>query len=173
MLPLQPQTLALEAGRALDNIFGVLSEKQAYKVARNLLKEFALECIAEEATSQNLSPSIREKVQAKALREISKQTENFSTHWAEFSAKGLAKVTDLEAYVKRKLVAAGDFKDIRKRAKASFSQAATAVKDGDVPMLDAAENLVALCLPSKKEIGVLFPKAPQAEPRTIKIDRTN
>jgi hypothetical protein len=97
------------------SIFGVLSEKQAYKVARNLLKDFALECIAEEATRQNLSPSIREKVQAKALREVSKQTENFSTHWAEFSAKGLAKVTDLEDYVKRKLVAAGDFKDLRKK----------------------------------------------------------
>jgi hypothetical protein len=54
-------------------------------------------------------------VQAKALREISKQTENFSTHWAEFSAKGLAKVTDLEDYVKRKLVAAGDFNDLRKK----------------------------------------------------------
>ena len=30
----------------------------------------------------------------KALREIRKQTENLSTHWAELSAKGLAKVTD-------------------------------------------------------------------------------
>ena len=63
------------------SLFGVLSEKQAYKVARNLLKDFALECIAAEATRQNLSPSIRQKVQAKALCEISKQTENFSTHW--------------------------------------------------------------------------------------------
>ena len=87
-------------------ILGVSSEKQAYKLARNLLKELPIECIAEEATRQVISPSIREKVQAKALLEISKQTENFSTHWAEFSAKGLAKVTDLEAYVKRKLVAA-------------------------------------------------------------------
>ena len=77
----------------------MLSEKKAYKVARNLLKDFALACIAEESTRQNLSPLIREKVQAKALREIRKQTENFSTHWAEFSAKGLAKVTDLEDYV--------------------------------------------------------------------------
>jgi hypothetical protein len=58
---------------------------------------------------------MREKVRLKAFREIRKQTENFSTHWAEFSAKGLAKVTDLEAYVKRKLVAAGDFKDLRKK----------------------------------------------------------
>ena len=65
-------------------VLGVLSEKQAYKLARNLLKEFAIECNAEEAT---VSPPIREKVQAKALRQISKQTENFSTHWAEFSAK--------------------------------------------------------------------------------------
>jgi hypothetical protein len=96
-------------------VLGVPSEKQAYKLARNLLKEFAIECIAEEATRQDISPAIREKVQAKALREISKQTENFSTHWAEFSAKGLAKVTDLEAYVKKKLVAAGDFKDLRKK----------------------------------------------------------
>ena len=95
-------------------ILGVSSEKQAYKLARNLLKELAIECIAEEATRQVISPSNREKVQAKALLEISKQTENFSTHWAEFSAKGLAKVTDLEDYVKRKLVAAGDFKDLRK-----------------------------------------------------------
>ena len=96
-------------------VLRVLSEKQAYKLARNLLKEFAIECIAEEATRQDISPAIREKVQVKALREISKQTENFSTHWAEFSAKGLAKVIDLEAYVKKKLVAAGDFKDLRKK----------------------------------------------------------
>ena len=68
-------------------VLGASSEKQAYKLARNLLKEFAIECIAEEATRQDISPAIREKVQAKALREISKQTENFSTHWAEFSAK--------------------------------------------------------------------------------------
>jgi hypothetical protein len=58
------------------------------------------------ATRQNLSPSIRVKAQAKALREIRKQTKNFSTHWAEFSAAGLAKVKDLEPSVKRKLVAA-------------------------------------------------------------------
>ena len=96
-------------------VLGVLSEKQAYKLARNLLKEFAIECIAEEATRQDISPQIREKVQAKALREISKQTENFSTHWAEFSAKGLAKVTDFEAYVKKKLVIAGDSKDLRNK----------------------------------------------------------
>src|SRR5215470_16831965 len=91
------------------------SEKQAYKLARNLLKDFVLECIAEEATRQNLSPSIRQKVQAKTLTEIKKLTENFSTHWAQFSAKGLVRVTDLDAYVKRKLVAAGDFKDLRKK----------------------------------------------------------
>jgi hypothetical protein len=78
-------------------VLGVLSEKQAYKLARNLLKELAIECIAEEATRQVISPSNREKVQAKALLEISKQTENFSTHWAEFSAKGLAKVTEGKA----------------------------------------------------------------------------
>ena len=93
----------------------MLSEKQAYKLARNLLIDFALECIEEEATRQNLSPSIRGKAKAKALREIRKRTENFSTHWAEFSPAGLAKVRHLEAYVKRKLVAAGDFKDLRKK----------------------------------------------------------
>ena len=98
-----------------SRLVGVSSEKQAYKLARNLLKEFAIECIAEEMTRQIISPANREKVQAKALRAISRQTENFSTHWAEFTAKGLAKVTDLEAYVKRKLVAAGDFKDLRKK----------------------------------------------------------
>jgi hypothetical protein len=107
--------LALEADGPSGSIFGVLSEKQAYKVARDLLKDFALECIAEETTRQNLSPLIRNKVRAKTLREISKQTESFSTHWAQFSARGLAKVTDLEAYVKRRLVAAGDFKDLRKK----------------------------------------------------------
>ena len=107
--------MALEADGPSGSIFGVLSKKQAYKVARNLLKDFALECIAEEAIRQNLSPLIREKVRAKTLREISKQTESFSTHWAQFSARGLAKVTDLEAYVKRRLVAAGDFKDLRKK----------------------------------------------------------
>ena len=80
-----------------------------------ILKDFALECIAEEATRQNLSPLIREKVRAKTLREISKQTESFSTHWAQFSARDLAKVKDLEAYVKRRLVAAGDFKNIQKK----------------------------------------------------------
>jgi hypothetical protein len=31
-------------------VLGVSSEKQAYKLARNLLKEFAIECIAEETT---------------------------------------------------------------------------------------------------------------------------
>ncbi len=103
----------------------MLSEKQAYKVARNLLKDFALECIEEEATRQNLSPSIREKAQVKALREIRKETENFSTHWAEFSAAGLAKAKDLEAYVKRKLVAAGDFKDLRKKV---MSQSLVSIK---------------------------------------------
>jgi hypothetical protein len=97
------------------SILGVSSEKQAYKVARKLLKEFALECIAKEAIRQNLPPSIRQKVQANKFREISKQTEDFSTHWAQFSAKGLVRVTDLEGYVKRKLVAAGDFKDLRKK----------------------------------------------------------
>jgi hypothetical protein len=91
------------------------SEKQAFKLARSLLKDFVLECIAEEATRQNLAPPIREKMQAKTLAEIKRQTENFSTHWAQFSAKGLVRVTDLEAYVKRKLVAAGDFKDLRKK----------------------------------------------------------
>jgi hypothetical protein len=74
------------------SIFGVLSEKQAYKVARSLLKDFAVESIAEETTQQNLPPSIREKVQAKTLAEITKQTENFSTHWAKFSARGLGRV---------------------------------------------------------------------------------
>jgi hypothetical protein len=107
--------LALEADEPSGSIFGVLSEKQAYKIARGLLKDFALECIAEETTRQNLSPLIREKVRAKTLSEISKQTENFSTHWVQFSARGLAKVIDLEAYVKRRLVAVGDFKDLRKK----------------------------------------------------------
>jgi hypothetical protein len=91
------------------------SEKQAYKLARSFLKDFALECIAEEATRQNLSPSIKEKVRAKTLAEIRRQTENFSTHWAEFSVKGLVRVTNLNAYVKKKLVAAGDFEDLRKK----------------------------------------------------------
>jgi hypothetical protein len=50
-----------------------------YKVARNLLKYFAIECIEEEAPGRNLSPSIRKKVQAKALLKISKQTQNFAT----------------------------------------------------------------------------------------------
>jgi hypothetical protein len=53
--------MALEADGPSGSIFGVLSTKQAYKVARNLLKDFALECIADEATRQNLSPLIREK----------------------------------------------------------------------------------------------------------------
>ena len=92
----------------------MLSKKQAYKVARNLLKDLAIECIAVDATRRNLSPLIGEKVRAKMLREISKQTENFSTHSAQFSARGLARVTDLEAYVKRRLVAVGDFKNLRK-----------------------------------------------------------
>lgn len=105
----------MQSTRTSGSIFRVLSEKQAYKVARNLLKDFALQCIAEEATSLNLSPPIRQKVHAKIFREICKQTENFSTHWAQFSAKGLVRVTDLEGYVKRKLVAAGDFKEIRKK----------------------------------------------------------
>ena len=91
------------------------SEKQAYKLARRLLRDFVLECIAEEAFHQNLSHSIKEKMQAKTLAEIKKQTENFSTHWVQFSTKGLVRVTDLEAYVKRKLVAAGDFKGLRKK----------------------------------------------------------
>jgi hypothetical protein len=106
---------SLEADESSGSIFGVLSEKQACKIARDLLNDFALECIAEEATRQNLSPLIREKVRAKTLSEISKQTENFSTHWAQFSARGLAKVIDLQAYVKRRLVAVGDFKDLRKK----------------------------------------------------------
>ena len=33
----------------------------------------------------------------------------------KFSAKGLTKVTDFEAYVKKKLVTAGDSKDVRKK----------------------------------------------------------
>lgn len=93
----------------------MLTEKQAHKVARNLLKDFALECIEEQARRQKLSPSIKDKAEAKAFREIRKQTENFSTHWAASPPAGLAKVKDLEAYVKRKLVAAGDFKDLRKK----------------------------------------------------------
>ena len=54
-------------------------------------------------------------MQAKALRDIRRQTENFSTHWAQFSVKGLIRVKDLEAYVKRRLVATGDFEAIRKQ----------------------------------------------------------
>ena len=91
-----------------------MSEKQAYKVARNLLKDFALECIEEEATRQNLSPSIRGKAQAKALREIRKRTENFSTHWAEFSRR-VWRRSDILRLTERKLVAAGDFKDLRQK----------------------------------------------------------
>jgi hypothetical protein len=55
-------------------VLGVLREKQAYKLARNLLKGFAIECIAEEATRQDISPAIREKVQSKStLLEIRSQ----------------------------------------------------------------------------------------------------
>jgi hypothetical protein len=43
------------------------SEKQAYELAQSLLKDFVFECIAEEATRQNLSPSIREKCRLKRL----------------------------------------------------------------------------------------------------------
>jgi hypothetical protein len=77
----------VESGRTSGNIFGVLREKQAYKVARNLLKDFALECIAEEAKRRNLPPAIGQKVQADTFREISKQTENFASHWAQFSGR--------------------------------------------------------------------------------------
>jgi hypothetical protein len=101
--------------RPSRSLLGVASEKQACKVANILLKDFALTCIAEEVTRQNLSPSIRKKVESKAALEIRKQTENYSTHWVQFSARGLAKVTDLEAYVKRRLAAVGDFKDIRRK----------------------------------------------------------
>ena len=58
---------------------------------------------------------VEKKCRLKHSAKLVKQTDDFATHWAEFSAKGLAKVTDLEAYVKRKLVAAGDFKDLRKQ----------------------------------------------------------
>jgi hypothetical protein len=58
--------------------------------------------------------AIREKCRLKNSSKLVR-TENFSTHWAEFSAKGLAKVTDFEAYVKKKLVTAGDSKDLRKK----------------------------------------------------------
>jgi hypothetical protein len=101
--------------RPSHSLLDVASEKQACKVAHVLLKDFALTCIAEEVTRQNLSPSIRKKVEAKAALEIRKQTENFSIHWVQSSARGLAKVTDLEAYVKRRLAAVGDFKDIRRK----------------------------------------------------------
>ena len=67
-------------------VFSACRVKNRLTSSRNLLKELAIECIAEEATRQVILPSNREKVQAKALLEISKQTENFSTHWAEFSA---------------------------------------------------------------------------------------
>ena len=92
-----------------------MNEKEAYKVARNLLEDFALEGIEEEARRRNLSPPIKGEAQAEVLREIRKQSKDFSSHWAEFTAAGLAKVKNLEAYVKRKLVAAGDFKDLRKK----------------------------------------------------------
>jgi hypothetical protein len=98
----------------------VLREKQPYKIARNLLSDYALECIAEEVKRRNLPHSIGQKVQAETFREISSQTENFATHWAQFPARGLVRVKDLEDYVKRKLVAAGDFKDLRKKVMSKF-----------------------------------------------------
>jgi hypothetical protein len=98
----------------------VLKEKQAYRVARTLLKDYALECITEEVKCRNLPHSLRQKMQAETLREISAQTENFATHWAQFPARGLIRVKDLEGYVKRKLVAAGDFKDLRKKVLSKF-----------------------------------------------------
>ena len=93
----------------------MLREKHAYKVARTLLKDYALECITEEVKRRNLPHSLGHKVQAETFREISNQTEDFANHWAQFPARGLIRVKDLEGYVKRKLVAAGDFKDLRKK----------------------------------------------------------
>jgi len=98
----------------------VLREKQAYKVARSLLKDYARECITEEVNRRNLPHSLGQKVQAETFREISKQTKDFATHWAQFPARGLIRVKDLEGYVGRKLVAAGDFKDLRKQVMANF-----------------------------------------------------
>ena len=111
--------------KSLVVLFGVLNEKEAYKVARNLLEDFALEGIEEEARRRNLSPPIKGEAQAEVLREIRKQSKDFSSHWAEFTAAGLAKVKNLEAYVKRKLVAAGDFKDLRKKV---MSQSLVTIK---------------------------------------------
>ena len=83
-------------------------------------------------------------MQAKTFHEISKQTENFSTHWAQFSAKGLHRVTDLEGYVKRKLVAAGDFKDLRKRVVSQSMVSINQIKTSDQRSLRAGGGLVAL-----------------------------
>jgi hypothetical protein len=69
------------------------------------------------------SALIGQKVQAETFREIRTQTEDFATHWAQFPARGLVRVKDLEdleGYVKRKLVAAGDFKDLRKKVMSKF-----------------------------------------------------
>ena len=98
----------------------MLKGNQAYKVARTLLKDYALECIAEEVKRRNFPNLLRQKMQAETLREIIAQTENFATHWAQFPARGLIRVKDLEGYVKRKLVAAGDFKDLRKKVLSKF-----------------------------------------------------
>ena len=97
-----------------------VQRKQAYNVARTLLKDYALECIREEVKRRNLPHSLGQKVQAETFREISNQTEDFVTHWAQFPARGLIRVKDLEGYVKRKLVAAGDLKDVRKKVMSKF-----------------------------------------------------
>jgi hypothetical protein len=47
--------------------------------------------------------------------QITQQTENFSTHWVGSPRGVKLRVTDLEAYVKRRLLAVGDFKDLRKK----------------------------------------------------------
>jgi hypothetical protein len=110
----------VESGQTFGSISSVLTEKQAYKVARNLLKDYALQCIAEEVKRRNLSHSLGQKVQTETFREIRNQTEDFATHWAQFPVRGLVRVKDLEGYVKRKLVAAGDFKDLRKKLMSNF-----------------------------------------------------
>jgi len=109
------QIFAFRRNKSLVVLFGVLNEKEAYRVARNLLKGLRARMYRGRSETPNLSPPIRGEAQAKVLREIRKQTKDFSSHWAEFTAAGLAKVKNLEAYVKRKLVAAGDFKDLRKK----------------------------------------------------------
>ena len=132
----------VESAQTFVTIPIVLREKQAYKIARTLLKDYALECITEEIKRRNLPHSPGQKMQAETLREIIAQTENFATHWAQFPARGLFRVKDLEGYVKRKLVAAGDFKDLRKRVISKFLQCPLLTRTPrPLPILDVKATL--------------------------------